>query len=63
MRGGRASARVELRVGERVRTVAIPAGSAAQTRRLLAPALARAGSVSLRVLSGTVSVDGVALVA
>ena len=62
VRSGRASARVELSAGGRTRVVAVPAGSAAQTRQLRAPALARAGSVALKVLSGTVNVDGVALV-
>ncbi len=62
VRSGRASAQVRLSAGGRERVLAIPAGSAPQTRQLLAPALARAGSVALTVLSGTVDVDGVALV-
>lgn len=61
VRGGRASARVELRAGRRVRRVAIPGARSVQTRRLLGPALARAGAVTLTVLSGTVSVDGAGL--
>jgi hypothetical protein len=63
VRSGHVSARLQLRVGVHARAYDIPAGSVVQTRRLLAPSLARAGSVSLTVLSGTVSLDGVALVA
>jgi hypothetical protein len=61
VRSGHASARVEVRAGPHVSLYAIAGGSAPQTRQLLGPRRTQAGTVELKVLSGSVSVDGVGL--
>ena len=61
VRSGSTSASVELRVGRRVLRHAVAGGSPARSRQLLAPRLDRAGTVELRVRTGTVSLDGVGL--
>ncbi len=58
LRGGTA-AKLRLRAGGTVRTVTLRSGGARIARTLLGPARAAAGQVELRVLRGTVSVDGV----
>ncbi|HST43483.1 MAG TPA: hypothetical protein VLK58_28415 [Conexibacter sp.] len=60
LRGGGA-ATVSLRSGGALRTVTLRRGSASATRTLLGRARSAAGPVELRVLRGTVSVDGVGL--
>ncbi|MDO8189572.1 hypothetical protein Q5424_28105 [Conexibacter sp. JD483] len=58
LRGG-AAAKVELRSGGTARTITLQRTGANATRALLGSARAQAGTVELRVLRGTVSVDGV----
>lgn len=55
------AARVEVRAGSRRELFAIAGGSAGATQLLTAAERSRAGRVVLRVLKGTVDVDGVAL--
>jgi hypothetical protein len=59
VRDAHGKARVQISVGARSETVAVSAG--AVTRLLFARRRARAGAVRLRVLSGTLGIDGVAL--
>ncbi|WP_049793211.1 hypothetical protein [Conexibacter woesei] len=60
LRGGAGAARVEVRAAGRAETFTVAAGRAGTTRELKARRRAKAGSVELRVLRGSVSVDGVA---
>ena len=61
LRGTPHPARVEIRSGTRRQVFAIAAGATAASRKITAAKRSHAGTVSLRVLSGTVDLDGVAV--
>jgi hypothetical protein len=61
MRGTSSTARVEVRAGSDREMFTVPRGSSSSSKLLTAESRARAGTVTLRVLTGTVDLDGVAL--
>ncbi len=61
LRGTAVGATVEVRSGSRRVTFTVGRGSGSSSRRIIAPERSHAGMVSMRVLRGTVSLDGVAV--
>jgi hypothetical protein len=61
LRGASAAAKVELREGSHREVLKLARGSSSVSRAVVGPARTRAGAVSLRVLRGTVDLDGVAV--
>ena len=61
MRATPAAAKVEVSMGSRRQVFAIAAGGAGVPRQITAQPRSNSGRVSLRVLKGTVDLDGVAV--
>jgi hypothetical protein len=61
LRGTAAGAKVEVRAGSHREVFGIAHGSGSSSRLVLAAKRSHAGTVSLRALTGTVNLDGVAV--